>query len=272
MNNTPRDNDPMNTLNSAPTIERQRSIVPKWLPVLIGNLIPLYGVLFWGWDVFSVFFLYWVENVIIGFYTALKMFGVGLSIFLQDNPFSKIGAVIGTSFFIGFFTIHYGMFTMGHFSFLTSFFYEGDLEIPNFDTYSTYLFVKGVAHGGLFWGILAICIAEGIKATQDFGKPSLIEKQILSGKLSPEAIEKLKAKNPRFDPENISKFSRIPHIMMSPYGRIIVLHITLIFGGMMAEFLHQPMWALGLLIVLKIMYDLGTLNPMQQLKKRKANA
>jgi hypothetical protein len=36
------------------------------------NLIPLFGVLFFGWSLFSIMFLYWIENGIIGFFNILK--------------------------------------------------------------------------------------------------------------------------------------------------------------------------------------------------------
>ena len=37
------------------------------------NLIPLFGVLFFGWSLFSIMFLYWIENGIIGFFNILKI-------------------------------------------------------------------------------------------------------------------------------------------------------------------------------------------------------
>ena len=36
---------------------------------LIANLIPLYGVLYWQWDSFQLLMLYWMETVIIAFWT-----------------------------------------------------------------------------------------------------------------------------------------------------------------------------------------------------------
>ena len=37
------------------------------------NLFPVFGVLFWEWDVFPIMLVYWSENVIIGFYNVLRM-------------------------------------------------------------------------------------------------------------------------------------------------------------------------------------------------------
>ena len=30
------------------------------------NLIPVVGVLFWGWSAFALIFLYWLENLVVG--------------------------------------------------------------------------------------------------------------------------------------------------------------------------------------------------------------
>jgi hypothetical protein len=38
---------------------------------LIANLIPLYGILYWQWDSFQLLMLYWMETVIIAFWTIL---------------------------------------------------------------------------------------------------------------------------------------------------------------------------------------------------------
>gem|GEM_PF-6606259 len=36
--------------------------------LITANLIPLMGVLFFGVDLFSIIFLFWLESVIIGFF------------------------------------------------------------------------------------------------------------------------------------------------------------------------------------------------------------
>lgn len=47
----------------------------KQLPVvsiIIANIIPLAGVIFFQWSYFNIFFLYWLETIIIGFYGFIK--------------------------------------------------------------------------------------------------------------------------------------------------------------------------------------------------------
>lgn len=41
--------------------------------LIISNLIPLFGLAVFNWDVRSVISIYWVENVVVGFYNVLKM-------------------------------------------------------------------------------------------------------------------------------------------------------------------------------------------------------
>jgi 4-hydroxybenzoyl-CoA reductase subunit beta len=43
------------------------------LALIAANLVPLAGVFLFGWEVFPLLLLFWFENVIIGFFNALKM-------------------------------------------------------------------------------------------------------------------------------------------------------------------------------------------------------
>lgn len=47
--------------------------------LVIANLLPLAGALFWNWELFEIVFLYWFESAIIGFYTILKMAWIELA-------------------------------------------------------------------------------------------------------------------------------------------------------------------------------------------------
>jgi hypothetical protein len=46
------------------------------LPLVVlvaANLVPIAGVLWWGWSVFEIVALYWFENVVIGAVNILKL-------------------------------------------------------------------------------------------------------------------------------------------------------------------------------------------------------
>lgn len=64
-------------------------------------MVPLAGVLAFGWPAGNVFFLFWVENVVLGLCTIVKMMTVEGS--SHRYPF--------------FFTLHYGIFCVVHLAF-----------------------------------------------------------------------------------------------------------------------------------------------------------
>jgi hypothetical protein len=77
--------------------------------------VPLAGVFFLGWEVSTILFLYWAENVVIGIFNVLKMSKargsrVKSNYTVNDRPARQAGRA-GLIFF---FMIHYGMFTLGH--------------------------------------------------------------------------------------------------------------------------------------------------------------
>jgi hypothetical protein len=46
-------------------------------------------------------------------------------------------------------------------------------------------------------------------------------------------------------------------LMFQPYGRVVVLHVAILFGGIVAQFLGSPVFLLLLLIGGKTLLDLG---------------
>jgi len=96
-----------------------------WVLVAI-NLVPLAGVLFAGWRVHEVVFLYWIENLVIGAVNVLRMrIAVPENLAsLQKRGVAPTGGEMfwAKAVLIGFFIVHYGAFCFGHGTFLASFF------------------------------------------------------------------------------------------------------------------------------------------------------
>ena len=86
----------------------------SFITLVLSNLIPLVGVWFFGWDRWSIVFLYWTESAVIGFYAILKML-------LAKGPPKKLTRGLGAKkpFIIIFFMIHFGGFMMVHLALLT---------------------------------------------------------------------------------------------------------------------------------------------------------
>jgi Family of unknown function (DUF6498) len=82
-----------------------------WLS-LATDLLPIIAIILFHWGPTPLVALYWLENLIIGAYTILRLAGAATGDIL------KLGAA---AFLIPFFTLHYGMFCYGHGVFLKSF-------------------------------------------------------------------------------------------------------------------------------------------------------
>lgn len=163
---TPEDTSVAESENAGPVFERALPglAIPAWLrfdlsmiALVAANLIPLFGVLFFQWDVATILVLYWTENVVVGFYNMLKMAFLPVS-----NPRLYLMKFV----FIPFFWTHYGGFCFGHALALICIFKLGDLDaimkgggtmlIP------TLLKPLGV------WLVLGLFISHGVSFVQNF--------------------------------------------------------------------------------------------------------
>ncbi len=179
------------------------------------NLIPLIGVLFWGWSAFALIFLYWLENVVIGVRTLLSMAISGI-VAREMNP-------LGVLFFCLFFTVHYGIFCFGHGTFVVGMFGEqalGGMSLSIFDAART-LFES---QPGLRYGLASIVLWQIV----------VLILAIVRGELA------------KTDPLSL---------MGAPYPRIIILHLTIIFGGMLLLALNQPVAGLVVMALVKTAFD-----------------
>ena len=82
-----------------------------WLSLAV-DLLPVAAVVLCGWKAVPLVALYWLENLVIGVFTILRLIGT------IANNVVYIGVVL---FMVPFFTVHYGMFCYGHGLFLRSF-------------------------------------------------------------------------------------------------------------------------------------------------------
>ncbi|HCC22632.1 TPA: hypothetical protein DF272_00430 [Candidatus Falkowbacteria bacterium] len=83
--------------------------------LLLSNLLPLAGVLFWDWNVGSILLLYWIENIIIGLFNIPRMIkkplGKSRDKYVSDSTVK--------TFIIVFFILHYGLFCLSHYYFIS---------------------------------------------------------------------------------------------------------------------------------------------------------
>lgn len=207
--------------------------------LIIANAVPLFGCLFLGWDTGMILIIYWAENLVIGFYNVLKM------MMIRGNGEPKF-------FMIPFFIVHFGGFCAVHGFFVYLLTFSGIAsgifsDSPNVDTAHLFdsaidwpgplvfvgMFVNllGAIYlrlgGNLLVSVAALLISHGISFRQNFiGKGEYLTKSL-------------------------------PAQMFQPYGRIVILHIAIIFGAVPVLLLGSPLPLLLLLVLMKTVIDIG---------------
>lgn len=190
---------------------------PSIWVLVAANLLPLYGVLALGWEVFPVVVLFWLENVVIGVLNVLRL--------LVADPGDR-AAWAGKLILVPFFCVHYGMFTAIHGLFVFTLF-GGEAHQALIDGLWTGDAARAVIAESALWPALAALAASHLF--------SFLFNYLGRGEY---------------------RHAKPRAVMFAPYGRVVVLHITIIAGGILTQELQSPLWALLLLIALKVALDL----------------
>lgn len=222
------------------------------LALLAANLIPLLGVMFAGWSLFEVVILYWLENLVIGAINVLRMATCAPDI--EHLRLAQQAATAGAEkpkqasdssadlsalanvtavghhlikwFFIPFFTVHYGMFCLVHGVFIFVLLGgDGMIGMGPGPFGGLYSRVTSVLSNGLWialWGLVVSHLFSYIYYFLYLGE---------------------------------YRRTNVAMLMMAPYGRIVVLHVAILFGAFATHLLGQPLVLLLLLIVGKTLLD-----------------
>lgn len=186
--------------------------------------LPIIGIVFFDWDWRSVIILYWLENITVGARTVIAMIR---SPRVQDpgrtaltfNGSSRPAGKVGL---IAFFMVHYGIFTVVH-----------------------GVFVFLLAFGAFrMFGAFGMSAPSGSGAEIDVGGVLLVWAvgslvQIVAGFFTPRA-----------------ELPAVGALFMSPYRRIIVLHLTILGGAWLIGNFGWPPIAAILLVALHFVLDL----------------
>ncbi|HYM48424.1 MAG TPA: DUF6498-containing protein [Burkholderiaceae bacterium] len=184
------------------------------------TVIVVYGVLVLGWSIFVVIALFWFENVLIGVFNVAKMLTSGV----RMGSYGLIAALALATFF----TVHYGMFTVGHGSLVISLFGQTEL---------------GSVASGLFAPLGRML--DYLLADRD-------------GWFAAVGITLLQAAAfCRWWVATRAQPAPLPALMFAPYGRIIILHITIIVSGILVAMLKLPVLGALLLVALKLAFDIA---------------
>jgi hypothetical protein len=215
--------------------------------LIVANAIPLFGALFLGWNVWMILIVYWLENGVVGVFNILKIMRAEgpadptTSWRMNGKPMN----VVGRGAIAGFFLVHYGMFWLVHGVFVltlplfagmgTEFAgalipiedqfvnggYVGPVSAPGSDM------SNGLEVGAIVLAVVALAISHGISFWFNYLGRGEYRRTSAAAQ------------------------------MFAPYGRLMVLHITIILGGMAIALTGAPAAALAILVVLKILMDVG---------------
>lgn len=187
---------------------------PGWTLSLIlaGNLIPVLGVAFLGWDAAQILLLFWAENVVIGLLTLPRILAA------EGGRPEQEGAPAATGCF---FVVHYGVFCIGHLVFalmLASDFVQADGRGGGVG-------FRTFGDGGFWLAVLAIGLLHLIAQIRDWWM-----------------------KRAWRDASPVLE-------MFRPYGRIAVLHVTVLAGAWLMLTFKAPAWTVLLLCLGKALLE-----------------
>ncbi len=197
------------------------------ISLIAANVVPVFGVLFAGWDAFNIVLLYWAENLVVGFYNVLKMAFVRMK-----DPRELMGKL----FAIPFFVLHFGGFVGIHGFFVLTIFNKSGGESMGRVSWPCFLvFVQillnvmkeaySVMSPNMRLALLALFVSHGV---------SFVYNYLIKGEYA------------RTDPGKL---------MGAPYARVVVMHVAIIAGGFLSMVFGSPAALLFVLVVLKTIID-----------------
>jgi hypothetical protein len=224
------------------------------LALVVANAIPLVGVVLFGWSLWTILVLYWLDNGITGFWTIPKILnargsllrGLGESMPFADEqtrstlrilasaqgPSAAMEKAFGPASTFGqagrvglslFFLMHYGMFWFVHgiFVFAIPTFFSG---FGSGETPSAFGEINGTS---VLIGGVALFLSHGYSYFRDYlGRGEYLRTSAAAQ-------------------------------MGAPYGRVVLLHLTILLGAFGVAFLGASEIQLLVFVVLKTLLDLS---------------
>lgn len=210
---------------------------PSSLLLVAVNLLPIGGVIWFGWSVLELLLLYWTESVAIGVVNVLRM--------LASNPASPLAGLAASNpqipdsarealamsgvraagrsmkfFLLPFFIVHYGAFCFAHLTAVVSVFSNGQLGGDLTQALPT-------LNDPVFWWLVGFIFLSHLY--------SFVTNFIGKGEY---------------------RRTGVAALMQRPYGRIIVMHVTVILGAALIDWLDSPLPMLLVLVAAKTVVDL----------------
>lgn len=199
------------------------------ITLIVVNIIPIFGVFWLDWNAGKVIVLYWAENLVVAFYTIIKIAVAPVA--RSSQHFKKLGT-------IAFFMLHYGGFVAVHGVFVLSFIGQEP------DAFAGVESVKFL--GPLIFFVLMINVIEHMINVMPAYMLLPLAGLFFSHGLSFVQIHFRQQ-------EYLEKTPK--QLMSQPYKRMLVMHIALIAAGFFIIQKGSPLPLMIILIALKIGLD-----------------
>jgi hypothetical protein len=191
---------------------------PSAIALIIANLLPLYGVLFWSGSVLALLVLFWLEIIVVGLLAVLRMLIASPS--SDPPPLRNFAWMLGFCILYTVFVLGLGIAIFGFFGHLEGVMpFEGGL-LPLDQT--TRLLEKR----GLWPALAALCASHAF---------SFLWNYVGRGEY---------------------RRARLKDLMWEANSRVYIMVFSLFFGSLFMQ-LGSPVWGLAILIGFKIWLDLG---------------
>lgn len=192
---------------------------PQWAvaAIVISNLIPVFGVAVLGWDAAPILMLYWAENIVVGLLTLPRILAA------RGGRTGGPGQPPSNPLAVGcFFVVHYGIFCIGHLVFALAL--AGDfIEV---DGRGGDIWSRTFGDPSFSWAVLAIAGIHIVMQIRDWWM-----------------VRAWRDASPTLE-------------MFRPYGRIFVLHLTVLMGAWLMLAYKAPAWSVLLLCLCKAVLEL----------------
>lgn len=278
----------VDTLGRAFDLYRRTATSRSSIALLIANAIPLIGVLFFGWSLITILVLYWIENGIVGFWNVPRLLLAQGSLVPDEVTSRRLGDIaeaeaaagaaappgpetdddrarrlararlrtmvgvaqiklpaIGRAALAAFFVVHYGVFWFVHGIFVFS--------LPTFGGAFLGGGSAGCVDGPLLPGLPFEPQSGLVACASPFG-------EILWGSVVLGAVALFISHGLSFLLNYVwggeYRTASPSSSAFGVYGRVVVLHLTIIFGAFAVAILGAPVGALVVLVALKTVYDL----------------
>ena len=195
--------------------------------LVAANLAPIAGALFFGWTLFDVLKMYWMESAVIGVFAVLRILiaSGGDEQLPREAPLwlkLPVRALVAA-----FFCVHFGGFMYGHGAFLFAFFQQQALEVEQ---------------GALMGGVMD-ALRDGVRSPMVWALFASHGCAFVLGFLWSGEWER----------------TSFGEQMFRPYPRVFAMHFTLMLGGLLFMLLRLPAAAAAVLVAVKIYVDLWSL-------------